>query len=447
VINEPDTETLMPNILNEQIQQLKNFRLPGLDLGANLVYPYYDGCSLVNLPSSICQRLEVPGLGSPALKAGLLNGHNEALFNDHYKTVVVLLVDGLGVQWFQNYAASSWNDSSGPQVWEKILDDSYLGALTSVVPSTTSTALTTLWTGHTPAEHGILGYEVWLKEYGVIANMITHNPAMFVNDAGSLRKANFNPEAFLPVPALGSHLLQYNVKTYALLQNSIVKSGLSAMHFQDAHVTGFHTISDLFSNLRRLLSDLPSQQKTYVWAYWGMLDELSHHYGPDDERTLLEFNSFSIQFKYFLKEIKKKMGGNCLLLITADHGFVATPPAAQYELSAHPKFTSLLTMLPSGEARLPYLFLRSGRESLVHEYLHETWGDQFRVLESENALKAGLFGTGKPYSRTLERMGDWVVVPQGAAYWWWANKENVLHGRHGGLSSQEMLVPLVGIVL
>jgi hypothetical protein len=26
---------------------------------------------------------------------------------------------------------------------------------------------------------------------------------------------------------------------------------------------------------------------------------------------------------------------------------------------------------------------------------------------------------------------------------WWANKENPLIGRHGGLSSEEMLVPLL----
>jgi hypothetical protein len=34
-------------------------------------------------------------------------------------------------------------------------------------------------------------------------------------------------------------------------------------------------------------------------------------------------------------------------------------------------------------------------------------------------------------------------VSQGSAYLWWAPKENVLIGRHGGVSPEEMLVPFL----
>jgi hypothetical protein len=40
-------------------------------------------------------------------------------------------------------------------------------------------------------------------------------------------------------------------------------------------------------------------------------------------------------------------------------------------------------------------------------------------------------------------MGDLVVAAKGNAFWWWAAKPNPLTGRHGGLSSQEMLVPFL----
>ena len=36
-----------------------------------------------------------------------------------------------------------------------------------------------------------------------------------------------------------------------------------------------------------------------------------------------------------------------------------------------------------------------------------------------------------------------MAVAKGSAYWWWANAENALYGRHGGLSADEMLVPLL----
>ena len=31
------------------------------------------------------------------------------------------------------------------------------------------------------------------------------------------------------------------------------------------------------------------------------------------------------------------------------------------------------------------------------------------------------------------------------AYLWWADKENPLVGRHGGLSAEEMIVPLLSV--
>jgi hypothetical protein len=38
-------------------------------------------------------------------------------------------------------------------------------------------------------------------------------------------------------------------------------------------------------------------------------------------------------------------------------------------------------------------------------------------------------------------------VARGRAYLWWADKDDQLMGRHGGLHPQEMLVPLVAASL
>ena len=94
-----------------------------------------------------------------------------------------------------------------------LLDESIFSPLTSITPSTTSSALTTLWTGAYPAEHGILGYEVWLREYGVIANMILHSAFTFLGDVGGLQRAGFDPLTFLPVPTLGPHLLDNGIQS------------------------------------------------------------------------------------------------------------------------------------------------------------------------------------------------------------------------------------------
>jgi len=59
----------------------------------------------------------------------------------------------------------------------------------------------------------------------------------------------------------------------------------------------------------------------------------------------------------------------------------------------------------------------------------------------------GLFGPGKPHPFLSDRLGDLVVAARNGAYMWWAEKENPLIGRHGGLSVDEMIVPLLSVEL
>jgi hypothetical protein len=100
-------------------------------------------------------------------------------------------------------------------------------------------------------------------------------------------------------------------------------------------------------------------------------------------------------------------------------------------------------MQPTGENRLAYLYIRPGQVEAVAEYFARTWPGGFRLLASDYALEAGLFGPGDAAPATRDRLGDRIAVAQGNAFLWWAPKENVLVGRHGGLSPDEMLVPFL----
>ena len=104
-------------------------------------------------------------------------------------------------------------------------------------------------------------------------------------------------------------------------------------------------------------------------------------------------------------------------------------------------------MKPTGESRLPFLFIKKGHEEKVVRYLSTHWDGQFEMVPSAEFLNSGLMGFGKAFTGTTDRIGNWVVIPKNNAYWWWVNKENILRGRHGGLSPQEMLVPFFAIEL
>ncbi|MBJ7294443.1 MAG: alkaline phosphatase family protein, partial [Ilumatobacteraceae bacterium] len=63
--------------------------------------------------------------------------------------VVVLLIDGLG-----------WNQFQTHQHCMPTLSGFEGSFITTVAPSTTATALTSLTTGLSPGEHGLLGYRI-----------------------------------------------------------------------------------------------------------------------------------------------------------------------------------------------------------------------------------------------------------------------------------------------
>jgi len=418
------TPTLLP--------KLHAYRLPGLDLGGELIYPHYAGYSILNLPASLCCWLGVPPLdGAPALAPEIMTPLGEG-----FRRVVFVLIDALALHRLQRWMAGS--------VWESLAAGGLLAPLTSVTPSTTSAALTSLWTGHSPAQHGVTGYEMWLKEYGIVANTILHAPIAYEGDVGSLAKAGFEPEKYLHQATLGMHLAAHGVQAHAFQHTSIVNSGLSKMFFQKVTVRSFTTTADLWINLRQQV-EKAGAGRMLASVYWGMVDGFSHRYGPDDERTEAEFTQFSQAFeRLFLQRLSPAARSDTLVILTADHGQIATRPDPHYDLRNHPGLARRLHILPTGEHRLAYLYVRPGQVEAVREYVERTWPDQFFILESPYAVEAGLFGPGQAHPRLLERVGDLILIARGSAYLWWADKEDQLLGRHGGLHPQEMFVPFIG---
>ena len=423
----------MPDLTQTHLPILQNHRLPDLDLGDRFIYPNYQGHSILNIPSSLCRWLDMPAYGAGPLQIQALDALAQGA-----RRIVFILMDALGLQLFQRLL-----QQGQLPVWQRLLHDGLLAPLTSISPSTTSAALTSLWTGHSPAEHGIVGYELWLKEYGIVANMILHAPIAYRNDTGSLAKAGFKPETYLQFTNLGTHLGAHGVKTYAFQHTSILRSGLSQMLYKDVEARAFNTSTDLWLNLRDLVNGRPSEHQL-IWVYWGEVDHYSHLYGPEDERPAAEFVTFSQTFeKLLLNQLRSDVRHDTLLILTADHGQISTPQNSHFELRHHPDLLKKLHILPTGENRFQYLFTRPGQLEAVQEYYLRTWPDQFTFLDPAQAVRAGLFGPGKPHAQLVDRLGDILVLARENAYLWWASKDNPLLGRHGALSPEEMLVPFL----
>jgi hypothetical protein len=110
-----------------------------------------------------------------------------------------------------------------------------------------------------------------------------------------------------------------------------------------------------------------------------------------------------------------------------------------------------LVVAPTGEGRARYLHARHGHKDAVRAYVTGRFGAISTLIDSEEAIARGLFGTAPPTPQTLERIGDFVLLPHENWYFHHYPTERLkpmqLVGRHGGLSPEEMLVPLLALRL
>lgn len=421
-------------MITTHLEKIKSNRINDINLDQDMILPYYDGFSSFNIPEGICQLF-----GIPSLPIEKLNESYISLLEKEYKNIVVILVDALS-----SMLLEEWMEKDKDLIWNKLKGNGINTILTSVVPSTTSTAISTLWTGASPARHGVLGYELWLKEYGVVANMIEHKPITFAGNAGSLSHAGFSPENFLLGRSIATHFKEHGIESHAFQHYSIIRSGMSKSFMQDAILHPIGSISDMWVSARDLLESTLDKKK-YVYLYWPTVDSLSHFHGPQNDRVFGEFKLFSSAFEQiFYDQLSMEAKKDTLFILTADHGQITTDNQNDHlDLKNHPSFLDLLTIKPTGENRLPFLFIKPGRVEAVKNYIETTWPEQFLMLDPKLAVESGFFGPGERHKMIYERIGDLIVIPRGDSYWWWSNADNPLIGRHGGLSAQEMLVPFL----
>ncbi len=430
----------MPDLSQSLLEEIcTEPRYPEFPWREDQVSPAYHGLSILNIPTTVAQWLGAPPLGvAPALDARL----REPLGTD-IRQVILILIDGWGWYVFQQARERGWLEPLEP-----FIEKGVLGVLTSIVPSTTAAAIPTFWTGRSAAEHGITGYEVWLKEFGTIANMILHSPSFFQVGPGLLEKAGFKPEDYLPFPTMGPHLKAAGVETYAFQHHTIANSGLSRMLFREVNVATFSGIADLWMELVATMQKTSASQRRYVWVYWGLVDRFGHKKGPLNEQVFAEIRTILWTWKtFFLEAFPTEQRRGTLVIFAADHGMQATPPRADFEVRHHPHLMRTLTLPPTGENRFIYLYPKPGRTKTMQSYFEEAWPDTFTLIPAREVLRWRLLGPGDPHPALPDRIGHWVAIPHGDAYLWWSPKENELRGRHGGLNRTEMLVPFLAFRL
>ena len=404
-----------------------------LNLPDEFVRPLYNGRSIANIPATVAHLLDVPFTGLPSLQGELWQPMGEDV-----QRVVVILLDAMG-----------WNlyEQERPFFQEMLGETAVAESITSVFPSTTVAALSALWTGYAPAQHGFLGFRLFLPDLATVGQLINFTPAFgLYNDI--LVQSGLKPQEFLHVPGFAQQLQTAVVPTYSFKDKAYVKSALSLMHGRGVkQEVGALSFADMMVQMRQLL-EAKAGEKLYAFAYWAAIDSLSHHYNWQHPAVKAEIRTllYQIRQELFVPLSEAARQGTAVFIV-ADHGQAVCPLAEQICLQDHPELDNMLLMQPTGDPRAVYLYAKHGRQTDIIAYIQENLAHAFAALPAQEALQAGLFGPHPHAPVASERIGDVLLLARGGAAL--LNKldgtrASQFVGWHGSLEADDMQVPWLG---
>lgn len=321
--------------------------------------------------------------------------------------VVLLVLDGLG--WMQLQERPGLAPTLTAMVG---------GPITTVAPSTTAAALSSITLGAPPAAHGMIGYRVRVQGNRVL------NVLRWRTEAGDAR-SSVPPEDFQGLDAFGG------TKPPVVIRAELAESGFSRAHMAGARVYGWRMPSTLVATTAALLGD----GERFVYAYYDGVDKVAHEFGFGPT-----YDAEVVAADRLVHDLLDVLPAGAALLVVSDHGQV---DVGDRVVALDPELAGMTTML-SGEGRFRWLHARPGYLPRLAEAAHRRFDDVAWVRTRDEAAAEGWFGGLLP-AQVAERLGDVVIAPrEHIAVLDPADPgEQWMRCRHGSLTPEEMLVPLL----
>lgn len=326
------------------------------------------------------------------------------------RQIVLLVIDGLGWHQLQK------NIEHCPT-----LAAMQGSSITTVAPTTTVSALTSITTGLAPAEHGLVGYRIDMGAR--VMQMLKWG-----DEKGDLRNM-YPPDLVQPCPPF------MGASVPVLSKAELEGSAFTEAHLRGVRARGWRAASSIAVEVGQLLR---SGEK-FIYAYYDGVDKIAHErgFGSFYEAELASADAI-------VKKIQESLTPGAVLIVTADHGQVMV---GTNTMPPHPEVMAMVAY-QSGEGRFRWLHARDGVqvELLARATTHHSnvaWVASKEQVIDENWLGPRLG------SATRKRLGDVVLVPREPISFDDAADTGpfILQCRHGALTDDELDVPLLAMAV
>ncbi len=374
------------------------------------ILPSFDGGCVCNVVPALLGATSAGGL--PAAGGGGDGGRPHPSWMPDAvagaRQLVLLVLDGLG-----------WEQLADRRSLAPVLAGGRGGPITTVAPSTTACALTSLSTGLPPSVHGVVGYRVHVS--GKVLNVLAWR-LDGVDARSTVPPATFQPFPTFPGAADGVPVVS---------RSDYAPTGFTAAHLGRTVLHAWHTPSGIAVEVGRLLAE----GAPFVYAYYDGIDRVSHARGLG-----IHYDAELRAVDRLVSDLVAELVPGSVLVVTSDHGQVDVGRSVEVLDGAVMDGVVLL----SGEGRFRWLHTRPGATDDVAAAAEAAYGHVAWVRTREQVIEDGWLG-GEPVPAVADRLGDVLLAPfEPTAFLDPADVGELrLVGRHGSLTSAEMWVPLL----
>lgn len=389
--------------------------------------------------SSLRSELEEEGFSFPSASESNLEVAKEVaegsgrLIGKHRMNRLFIVIDGLGYDLLNAVINRS-------QALSKAFSDAKIEKIKTVFPTFTPSVMTSIDSGLSVAEHGIVGGIIPIKEYGSMLDVFK------VPWGPSLDEASGKADNYPIFPEMHNMIKMSKHKGFLyLMHEKILSMGkdLSILHKIDHK--GYISMDDM---IIQVLKAIKSEPRELIYAYIDYVDHAQHVY------TKSTFEGLEIT-KYALEHLVEKLlpalkQNGWEIVITSDHGQGSFTKKGLKQILPKSKVMENLTVYPWGTRRSMFFNVVDGKEKLFEDEFQRSYGKGAYLANSEEAIISGLFGKSKVSNWLRYRFGTHIAIAKGNNFLYYTytgekDYEKKAFGLHGGMSKGEMEIPLVVI--
>jgi hypothetical protein len=351
------------------------------------------------------------------------------ILNDEIENIIFIILDSLGFNEFLKFS-------------EILKEKAFYFPISSVFPTITSSAITSIHTGSYPEQHGILGYKILFDELGLIINTLRFSTEK-APYSDSLSKIGIDMKKLIWRDSLHLKSESDKILDVSLYQNSIARSGLSTIINQSENTIPYANIIDGFSIISKILKQ--SKMKL-IHIYTELFDLLFHKYGINSYQSKFGFEYFEGVLKFLKKIVNPKIANKTVLMMVSDHGQQAVNPnnIIKFTKSEVKEFSKILRSPPGKSGRTLHFYSIEDKIQDVYELISSKITDEGYVFTFDQISNIIKF-KNKDISNVRRRLGDVLVLltdNNNATYKIESENDDLIEsyllGQHGSLSFEEV---------